>query len=369
MHVLHIFNEINFSGAEIMYANAAPMFQAKGIQMTAVNTGDKLGNFASEFDKADIKIIHRPLSLGYKNPVFLFRYFRAVYAYIKKENVDVVHVHRSDVFWYYSLSAALAGKKTIMTPHNVFKNRKITWLKAYLERLSARKILKTTFQTIGESVYNNELIYYKNPSVRINNWYDAKRFYPPCINEKKELREKLGIEQDDFVVISTGSCSAVKNHAAIIDAMALLPPQHSCIYLHLGTGQLETTEIRKAAELNVSDKVKFLGNKVNVRDYLIAADVYIMPSKFEGLSIAAIEAMACKLPSILYNSPGLTDLIKNDNNGFLIDPEPAQIAEKIILFKKNPDIAAEKGNNAFHFVQSSFSIENGVNGITELYSK
>jgi glycosyltransferase involved in cell wall biosynthesis len=369
MHVLHIFNEINFSGAEIMYANAAPLFQIKGIQMTAVNTGNKLGNFTGEFDKVNIKIIHRPLSLGYKNPVLLFRYFRSVYAYIKKEKVDVVHVHRSDVFWYYSLSAALAGKKTIMTPHNVFKNRKITWLKAYLERLSARKILKTTFQTIGESVYNNELTYYKNPSVRVNNWYDAKRFFPPGINEKKALREKLGIEQDDFVVITTGSCSAVKNHIAVIEAMAMVIKQHSCTYLHLGTGHLETEEIKKAAALKIAGKVKFLGNKMNVRDYLIASDVYIMPSKFEGLSIAAIEAMACKLPSILYNSPGLTDLIKNDDNGFLIDHDPAQIAEKIILFKNNPEMAAEKGNNACSFVQSNFNIENGVNDIAGLYSK
>jgi glycosyltransferase involved in cell wall biosynthesis len=368
MHVLHIFNEINFSGAEIMYVNASGLFQQKGCKMTAVATGMKHGNFVSQFKKAGIGILQLPFPKGLKSPFFIIRYMRSVYSLIKKENVDVLHIHRSDVFLYFSVCAALAGKKTIMTPHNVFRNRIITWPKAWLERLSARKLFRTTFQTIGESVYNNELNYYKNPSVRINNWYNAARFFPPRGNEKNAARNELGIRNEDFVIISTGSCSEVKNHTDIIKAMALVIQQFPCVYLHLGSGHLEAEEEKKAAELNVNDHVRFLGNQENVRKHLIAADVFIMPSKFEGLSIAAIEAMACKLPAILYNSPGLTDLIKNDDNGFLIEHNPEQIADKIIFLKNNPAIAAEKGNSAFDFVSANFNMENSVNEIINLYN-
>jgi glycosyltransferase involved in cell wall biosynthesis len=369
MHVLHIFNEINFSGAEIMYANAAPLFQKDGFKMTAVNTGQKMGNFVSQFEKANIETIYMPLSLGYKSPFTLLRYFRRVHSFIKKEHVDIVHVHRSDIYWYYAVCAFLAGKKTIVTPHNVFKNRKITWFKAYLERLSARKLFHTTFQTIGESVYNNELLYYKNPSIRINNWYNPERFFPAMENEKIQLREKLGIPREDFVIISTGSCIEVKNHADIIKALAIVVKKFPCTYLHLGSGQLETEEKKQASDQHVENHIRFLGNKVNVRDYLVASDVYIMPSKFEGLSIAGIEAMACKLPGILYNSPGLIDLIKNDDNGFLIDKNPETIAEKIISFKNNPDMLLKKGNNAFDFVTTHFYMPDSVAKISALYKK
>lgn len=369
MHVLHIFNEINFSGAEIMYANAASLFQENGVRMTAVSTGTQPGNFVAQFEKAGIGIIHRPLPPGTNNPFFLCRYFRGIQKLIKDEKVDLIHIHRSDIFWYYSLCAFLAGKKSIMTPHNVFKNRKITWPAAYLRRFTARKFLRTTFQTIGESVYNNELNYYKNPSVRINNWYDSARFFPPAENEKIQLRQKLGIGNTDFVIISTGSCSPVKNHSAIIEALAIAQKQVPSIYLHLGSGHMESSEKEKASALGVHNNCRFLGNKVNVRDYLIAADVFIMPSKFEGLSIAAIEAMACRLPCILYNSPGLTDLIKNDDNGFLIEQSPAIIAEKIVAFKANPQLTAEKGQNARDFVAANFYMPDCVTQVLALYRK
>ncbi|MEP7279955.1 MAG: glycosyltransferase family 4 protein [Bacteroidota bacterium] len=367
MHILHIFNEINFSGAEIMYANAAGLFQQKGYKLTAVGTGMKAGNYVHQFEKSGINIIHLPFPKGFKKPFLVVGYMRNIYSLIKRSNIDVLHVHRSDVFLYFSICAALAGKKTIMTTHNVFRNRTLTWPKAWLERLCARKLFRTTFQTIGESVYNNELTYYKNPSVRVNNWYNARRFFPPLPNEKNISRENLNIRREAFVVISTGSCSEIKNHAAIIKAMAIVVPQFPCIYLHLGSGHLETEEKKQALELGLANNIRFLGNKENVRDYLIAADVFIMSSKFEGLSIAAIESMACKLPSILYRSPGLTDLIKNDDNGFLIEHDPVQIAEKIIHFKNNPMSAAEKGNRAFDFVSANFNMESGVGQIIKLY--
>jgi len=368
MHVLHIFNEINFSGAEMMYFNAAGLFQQKGCKMTAVGTGQKEGNFISQFEKAGIHTLQLPFPRGFKSPFFIIGYMRTIYSLIKKEKVDVLHVHRSDVFLYFSVCAALAGKKTIMTPHNVFRNRVFTWPNAWLERQAARKLFKTTFQTIGESVYNNELTYYKNPSVRINNWYNAARFFPAPAEEKNAARKELGIRNEDFVVISTGSCSPVKNHTDIIKAMAVVGQQFPCTYLHLGSGHLESAEKKQATDLNISNHIFFLGNQENVRKYLIASDVFIMPSRFEGLSIAAIEAMACKLPSILYNSPGLTDLIKNDDNGFLVDHNPEQIASKIIFLKNNPAVAAEKGKNAFDFVSAHFNMENSVNAILHLYN-
>ncbi len=369
MNVLHIFNEINFSGAEIMYADAAALFRQKGIRMIAIATGTKPGNFVSRFEQEGITTLHLPFPKGFKSPLFVSRYMRNIYSLIKKENISVVHVHRSDIFFYFSVSAALAGRKTIMTPHNVFKNRSFTWPKAWLERFSARVFFKTTFQTIGESVYNNELNYYKNPSVRINNWYNANRFFPPALHEKEAARTELGINSNDFVIISTGSCSPVKNHSDIIKAMAAVVKEFPCTYLHLGSGHLQQEEEKKTAELNLTGNVRFLGNKENVRKYLIAADVFVMPSKFEGLSIAAIEAMACKLPSILYNSPGLIDLIVNDNNGFLIEHDTAQIAAKIIYLKNNPSVASEKGNNAYEFVSANFNMEKSVNEIIALYNR
>lgn len=368
MRVLHIFHEIKYSGAEIMYANAAPLFHQHGIEMIALSTGKEVGDFADHFRNVGIIVNHRNLPNNKYNPIFLFKYFKKILYYIKEENIDVIHIHRASFFWFFTLTGWLSGKRTIRTVHSVFKHGKFTWLKGYLERLTARKLFGLTFHTIGESVYQNELNYYKNSSVKVNNWVDSKKFYPAISeNERLKMRDKLGLPQNKFIIISCGSCTCGKNHHDTIRAFAEIKDQVDCLYIHLGKGQTEQEEKQMAASLNVADRIMFLGNKDNVRDYLIASDVYVMSSKFEGLSGAALEAMACAKPSILYNSPGLRDLVHNNDNGFLVNHAFNEIAEKIIVFIKAPELLQEMGVNAYNHVSENYSMKKGVEGVISLY--
>lgn len=369
MKVLHVFNEIKFSGGEIMYVNAAPLFQKSGIQLLALSTGDTEGAYSSEFKKAGIKVIHKPLPGNAKNPLFLYKYFKDVFAFIKQEKIDVVHIHRASYYWYFALVAKLAKVKAVRTVHNVFKNRSITLPKAIIERYTSRKLFNLKFQSIGPSVEANELNYYKNPTIRINNWFDNKKFYPVVSNEERNnTRDALGISRNEFVIISIGGCSPIKNHHDIIRAIPLiLAACENITYLHLGCGQTEAEEKKLAEELGITGKVRFAGNKTNVRDYLIASDLYVMPSKFEGLGNAAVEAMACGLPSVLYNVPGLKDLIHNNDNGYLIEPDYKLLAEKIIELINHPGTGKQMGKNAQAYVNNEFSIAKSVKQIIGLY--
>ncbi|MDP5230065.1 MAG: glycosyltransferase family 4 protein [Cellulophaga sp.] len=368
MRVLHIFNELKFSGAEIMYVNAAPFFQKHGIEMIALSTGEKIGDFLPQFKAENIEVHYMKLLINEANPFVLIRYFREFYQFVKCNNIDVIHIHRSKHFWFFSLIGYLTGKRIIRTVHNVFKNRKVTWLKAYLERMTARKIFKVTYQSIGKSVYDNELYYYKNNSTIVNNWYDDKRFYKQSSDfERDEIKNKLKLKDTNYIVISTGGCSHVKNHHDIIRALAIVNKKIDCTYVHLGEGVTTNEEITLAKQLGVNSKILFLGNKLNVRDYLIASDLYLMPSRFEGLGNAAIEAMACRKPSILYDVVGLKDLINNNNNGFLISESHLELADKILYLYHNKEISFKMASNAEKFVKETFTIEKGVNGILTLY--
>ncbi|GGH56517.1 glycosyltransferase involved in cell wall biosynthesis [Filimonas zeae] len=370
MRVLHVFNEINFSGAEVMYANAAPLFQEKGIELIALSTGKEFGNFTQQFETVHIKMHHKPLLESDKNPLFLFKYFRSIIKFIREENIAVIHIHRSSFFWLFSLCGFITGRKTIRTLHNVFKNRRITWIKAYWERLTARTLLRVTFQSIGKSVYLNELQYYKNKSVIVNNWFDKTRFYP-AVNEaeKASVRKILNIPADVFVVSTAGRCTEIKGHKDIIQALAIINKQFPCVFLHLGSGALEKEEQELAKELGLDGVIRFLGNVTNVRDFIIASDAFVMSSKFEGLSIASIEAMACRIPGIFYDSPGLRDLINSDDNGFLVAHGARALADAILLFCNDRNLCEVKGQSAVTFVNEHFSIENGVKGILNLYGK
>lgn len=368
VRVVHIFNEINFSGAEVMYAQAAPLFQDRGFELIAVSTGMNVGNYVEQFQKVHYKIFHKPLILRIGTVPQFILYFVSFYRFLKKEQIKVLHIHRSSHYWFFALCGHLAGTRSIRTVHSVFKNRKITWFKAYLERLTARKIFRLTFHTIGESVYKNELNYYRNRSVRINNWFDPSKFFPAEDDaEKLHARQQLGINESEFVIISTGSCSALKNHSDIIRALAVALNHFDCTYLHVGTGKLEGDERILACALGVQNKIHFVGNTEEVRQYLIASDVYVMTSKYEGLSIAAIEAMACKLPSVLYDVLGLKDLINNADNGLLITPSYEDLVNALVVLEGDSVLRKRMGENACRFANSYFNLRDGVNQIVELY--
>jgi glycosyltransferase involved in cell wall biosynthesis len=366
--VLHLFGEIKFSGAEIMYASAASLFNEKGIEMLAFSTGKELGSFAPVFEEKNIKVYHYPIIRSTKISIPKFKDYINFYKFLKKEQINILHIHRMDLY-LVGLCSRIAGVTTIKTMHNVFRNKIITYPHGFLLRFIGRKLFKIKFQTISKSVYENELNYYHNPSIQINNWYNPANFYPPLhLNEKESIRKELGIVANSLVLISVGECSEVKNHIDIIKAINRLNEKIPLLYLHLGIGTTETVEKELAKTLGLQDKIRFVGNTHKVRDYLIASDIYLMPSKFEGLGNACIEAMACGLPSILYNSPGLRDLINNNDNGFLIDPDFRGLASKIKEYIDNPQLLKLHGKNAANFVVSNFSMQQNVNKIINLYN-
>lgn len=363
---LHIFNEIKFSGAEIMYAGAAEEFAHHGITIIAVSTGPDLGDYAPTFASKGIRLAHWPLPDRW-DIIGRISYYIRLFKFLKAEKIGVTHIHRSDMY-IAAMVSSMAGVRCIKTQHNTFRNRWFTKWFAITQRLVIRKCFGTIFHTIGESVYENELNYYRCPSTRINNWFDGDRFFPAKRDdEKAQVRLALGLPLDAYIIISSGSCSAIKNHGDIIRALALLNSDEEYFYLHLGNGLDEPAEVALAHELNVASRIRFAGNVFNVRDYLVAADLYVMSSLFEGLSIAAVESMASGLPVLLYDSPGLRELVVDNNNGFLVRKNPDALAEQITWLANNPDEGVKRGAAAARFAVTNYSMKSSVASISTLY--
>ena len=365
MKVLHIFNEFKFSGAEIMYADAAKIFQDKGCQLTAMATGSQLGEYASSFENAGYSLLHKPMPV-IKNYLKRIRYYKEIIKYLKENSYDVIHIHSSSARWGFALCAWLANVKSVYTFHNVFKSKKLTYLYHYSLRWSVKNIFKCTFHTISDSVYDNELKYYFNKTNKIYNWYNSFRFYLPTIEEKVANRIDLGIQEETLVLISVGGCSPVKRHSDIIKALPLILKEFpNTLYLHLGKGISENAEIKLAQELGVSKHILFCGNITDVRTYLIASDIYIMPSKFEGISLTTIEAMASGVPCVLYDVPGLRDFNKYEQTAVLIEEDFTILAKQVIELygdsKKTQSITQKallNVNNLYNMKKNALDIFN-----------
>lgn len=365
MKVIHILNELKFSGAEIMYADAAPIFQELGCELTIVNTAPNLGEFAPEFEKQNCKVLHLPYPKNYWQR---WKYYNKIIKILHSEQYDVVHIHSSALKWGGAYCAWRAGCNSVYTFHNVFISHWYSYFYHFWLRWSAKHLFRCKFQTISDSVYANEKTYYHNETYQVNNWYGSNRFSPAKEGEKIAIRTELGIPAETKVIISVGGCSPIKRHEDIINAMVKLKQWNTNIlYLHLGNGGTHCQEIELAKSLGVDKYIRFLGNKKDVRKYLIASDIYVMTSRFEGISLTTIEAMACKIPTILYNVPGLCDFNKEKECSIMIPEDSDELAKSIIHLINDNKKQLSLIETAKEFVEEKFSMKKNALKIYNLY--
>lgn len=115
------------------------------------------------------------------------------------------------------------------------------------------------------------------------------------------------------------------------------------------------------------DKIEFVRHKSNVNKYLAACDLYLIPSKHEGLSIAGVKAMECGIPVVLYNVPGLRELIENESIGYLVEPNYHQLAKTIDKIMENYHVALKKALNSNKLVREKYRMTKNALQIVKLY--
>ena len=367
MKVLHILAELRFSGAEIMYTAAGKTFNKLGCELFVANTSVIKGEYAPFFEKAGYKVMYWPIE-SKPSLIKQLAFSRKVQKFVRDNHIDVIHVHRNGLKVIMAFTAWKCGIRSIYTYHNVFPSRKITYPYHVLQRFVAKKVFKEIQQTISDSVYEHERDYYHNETFKVYNWYNTKKFFPANDGEMSAIREELGIPQNSLVIISIGGCSIVKRHEDVIYAMDILRKDLDVIYLHLGEGDTLEEEKKIAANMGVDNRIMFLGNQTNVRKFLIASDIYVMPSRFEGISITTIEAMACKIPAILYAVPGLKDFNKDAECSVQVKEDPALLAEAILQLYHDQCKQKRMIENAYTLVREKYDMERNVKEIFELYT-
>lgn len=133
----------------------------------------------------------------------------------------------------------------------------------------------------------------------LNNAIDAGKYvYNETI--RRQVRSELGLEASTFVCGHVGRFSIQKNHDFLIDIFAEIIRRYvDSKLLLVGEGELKERIQDKCSKLNLSDKVIFAGLRDDVPNLLQAMDMFLFPSLFEGLGIAAIEAQAAGLPCLI----------------------------------------------------------------------
>ena len=184
---------------------------------------------------------------------------------------------------------------------------------------------------------------------------DLERFQP---RNKMKARRKLGLPLEKFIVLYLGSLRLIKGvHYLVKAAKILLKTRSDLVFIFGGEGLLkerlieETKEIKKQAFL-------FPGYIHKTEEYLAAADVLVLPSFSEGLPMVLLEAQAMGKPVIATNVGGVSDLIKNEENGLIIRPmDIREIERSILMLINDKGIRDEIGKNGMINVQKNFNFK------------
>ena len=184
---------------------------------------------------------------------------------------------------------------------------------------------------------------YKNGEVKtLHNALDLD-VYKFDLEERKRIREEIGIKDSDILCGHVGRFSVQKNHVFLIDIFSALCKKHSnCKLLLAVRGELEEQVRNKCAQKDLLDKVIFLGVRSDISAILSAMDVFIFPSLYEGMPNTVIEAQATGLPCVISDSitseANITGLVKyvslSKSSDFWADEVLKAISNTRLITKK-----------------------------------
>lgn len=366
IRILNLFTIMNRGGAETMVMNYYRNINRTKVQFDFLVHRQERGAYDDEIEALGGKIYRMPPV----QPGHFGEYKKAVAKFFDEHTeYSVIHSHMSELGYYVFREAKKRGIKcTVCHAHNAphFKDETIVEkAKDIVRNYFKHKIRKYTDHKFicgieaGEWLFGRES---KDDFVMMNNAVDALKFAWDA-KKAEEMRGKLALK-DKFVVSHVGRFNAQKNHTFLIEIFGEIHKRKpNAVLLLTGAGELEEKIRTQVAEAGLSSAVRFMGLRDDINDILLASDVFLFPSLYEGLPVTLVEAQASGIKCII------SDTI----------PDDCRITEniEIISLSKSAEFWAEqvlryadgyeRKNTFGDIVAAKFDIRENAEWLEEFY--
>lgn len=291
---------------------------------------------------------------------------------IRENNIDIVHAHgtraNSNVFW----AAKSLNIPLIYTIHGwSFHDDQQPFVKKF--RILSEKFLTSRANlniSVSESNKQSGRKYIKSfTSTVVNNGIDQEKFDPA--KSFTSIRQELGIDKNATLLLFIARFTSHKQPLTLIRAFAeVVKTLPALKLLMVGDGDEKSTALTLAKELSIEDNIIFLPFRQDVPAILNAADIFILPSLWEGLPIGLLEAMSMGKAVIATKVDGTSEIVKHHDNGYLIEVNNLQqnLAEAIILLASDSGLRQKFGANAIETVKHHFNAASMTRQIENIYT-
>ena len=328
MRVLHVITTLDVGGAERLMVDLLPRLNnVDDIFVELVVFKGKKTSFYHEIDSNGIKIKILSKSHGVYNIMNIIKMVPLVGKY------DIVHTHNTACQFYTAIAHKIVRSKAFLvtTEHNsTNRRRSIKWFKSF------DKWMYNCYDAIvciARQTYVNLERYLEDDSQLkiIYNGVDINRFLKPIgsVSGKRE-----------YIITMVAAYRPQKDFDTLLRAITHLPSNYR-LWIVGGGDPREGERIKSyCTQLDLGDRVDFMGVRSDVPDILEKSDVIVLSSHWEGLSLSSIEGMACGRPFIASDVDGLHEVV--DGAGVLFpEGDDCELASKIRYLCEHPDVYQE----------------------------
>jgi len=306
MRVLQIMlGPLRYNGISVVVMNISKHLTSKGIEvdiLTQNSTEPEL-----EYRLTDMGCTVFTLQGRNRQP---FSYSKNLATVLKEKKYDIVHIHSNSATAALEIKAVKANSsaKVFIHSHNT------TCKYRFIDKLFRKYMYRNTDVFLACSNDAGRWLFENNHFEVINNGIDTERY---CFNNNQRdiIRKKYDITKDEIVLGHVGRFNYQKNHEYLLRILHDLKTTSKKKYklILVGEGELESDIKKQVLELQLNDDIVFLKNIDNVNEVLNAMDVFVFPSRYEGLGIVLIEAQAnglkCIVSEEVPKEAKLTDLV------------------------------------------------------------
>jgi len=372
MKILHIITGLNFGGAEKLLLNTCKEQKIKGNEINIIYFKTE-GLLKNEFKKLGIKLYKFNIN-GFNIFISFFRLF----LFIRKGNFDVVHTHLPHANFIGRLAAFIAGHKNIITTihstdrwllRNNFFSKVLKYIDLKMNNSNRSKVIVIS-KAVKEFLINNEQGIHRN---NIYVLYNAINFEDinVKINEDNFIEENK-LKPNDYILINIARLEEQKGQIILLKAIDYLVNKNGISNIKcliIGDGSVRSELEKFIIENHLTNNVFLLGWKENPYSFLKKADLFVLPSLYEGFGIAVLEAYYCEVPVLTTNVDGLNEVVKNKVTGITIDKNKfILLADEIKKFYYKEYDIKYFVENAKKYVRS-FDIKVYAKKLEELYNR
>lgn len=299
------------------------------------------------------------------NPLLVFR----IASLVRREGFDVVDTQNIQSKFWSSLAILFTDARLVSTLNSSYEAE---YGGGFKGRLYAFLDLRTNWRTarfiaVSDSIGSGLVKSGLNPAaihvIRNSIQLEDITRRP----DDMEIRRQIGIPRDGVMCLAVGRLVWAKGYEALIDAFKMLAGKHAGFYLAVaGDGELRESLTEQIRRSGLTERIFLLGfcDSSKVKALLRAADIFVMPSRTEGIPYALLEAAAFGLPIVASRCGGIPEVVTDGMEALLVPVgDPRSLSDAMFRLGNDRDLSNKLGAAAREKMRNEYSLQKQIEAV------